>query len=279
VVGTPIEYRTARYLQEGGWSIIPEAARGWAAQHAGGPIVDPVTGARQPYWFCDIQPEDRPGPGGVRAGFELMMFGRRGLAVVRGDTDAFIGSPAGSRWRQTRWALQVDASRIRHDHHRGAPPNLSGDHAAGGGRPASSEAADLLPANILGDFGNLPLTTQRFMVGPFISSGRRPQQAVVHGMTEVRGGRLVENIWSYLFNARWVAFCFLQRSVVVRNSHLSDEELWSSSSESSALARLPWNVAAWVGPVASGDEPTTPPELIEATTTPTELTEETECSP
>lgn len=249
VVGAPIDYQVAQYLREDGWNIIPQAARDWAGQHAGAPIHDPVTGATQPYWFSDITPGEGPGPGATPAEFELFMFGRRGLAVVRGATDAFVASPGGSRWRQSRWDLPIDPAGIRNDHRRGAAPNTGSPDGPAGGAGSDAAVLEVLPANLVSDFGNLPLETQRFLVQPFVSTAKRPQQAVLHGETRVRAGRLVESLWTYLFNARWLSFAFLQREVVVRTPYRSAEEIWGGSPESQEITRTPWNLAAWVAPV------------------------------
>lgn len=99
------------------------------------------------------------------------------------------------------------------------------------------------------DFGNLPLATQRFLVEPFVQSGKRPQRAELYGRTRVEGRRLVETLWTYFFNARRLSFAFLQRSVAVRGGHARDQDLWSASPEASALTGAPWDLAAFTAPV------------------------------
>lgn len=248
VVGAPIDYVPAAYLCEHGWKLLPQSARDWASAAAGDGITDPVTRVRQPYWYCNISPDEPGGPGPVGAEFDLVMFGRRGLAVVAGATDHFVASPSGSRWRQTRWDVPVDGTAVRHDHRQGAPPHTGTDGPAGDGGPADEVAIELLPEGLRSDFGNLPLATQRFLVEPFVASAKRPQQAVLHARTRVHGGRLEETLWTYLFNARRLSFAFLQRAVAVRGT--SDEHVLSgASAESTRLARTPWDVAAFTAPV------------------------------
>lgn len=248
VVGSPIEYAAAEFLGEDGWSLTPQSARDWAATTAGAPIKDPVTGANQPYWYCNISPDERSGPAGLKAEFDLFMFGRRGLAVCRGTTESFVASPGGTRWRQTRFDLPVDPARIRNDHRRGALSNTGVNSTAPSAKSASP-AGGLLPDHLLSKFGNLPTDTQRFLVEPFVLTGKRPQQSVLRAMTEVRGGFLIETMWTYLFNARWLSFAFLQRSVAITTQYESNEETWSASRETQELTRTPWNLAAWVAPV------------------------------
>lgn len=263
VVGSPIDYATAEYLGEDGWSLTPQSARDWAASAAGAPITDPVTGATQPYWYCNITPDERSGPAGTKAEFDLFMFGRRGLAVCKGTTDSFVDSPAGSRWRQRRFDLPIDPARIRNDHRRGAQPNTGETLAASGGEntgAGSSPGGGLLPETLLANFGNLPTVTQRFLVEPFAIAGKRPQQSVLRAMTETRGGFLVETIWTYFFNASWLSFAFLQRSVAITAQYDNNEELWTGSRESQQLTGTPWNLAAWVAPVMK-TPPTRAPEL------------------
>lgn len=137
VVGSPIEYAAAEFLGEDGWSLTPQSARDWAATTAGAPIKDPVTGANQPYWYCNISPDERSGPAGLKAEFDLFMFGRRGLAVCRGTTESFVASPGGTRWRQTRFDLPVDPARIRNDHRRGALSNTGVNSTAPSAKSAS----------------------------------------------------------------------------------------------------------------------------------------------
>lgn len=249
VVGEPIDYVPAEYLCEHGWKLLPQSARDWATQAAGDGITDPVTRVRQPYWYSNISPSPSGGPGPAGATFDLFMFGRRGLAVVAGATDQFVASPAGSRWRQTRWDVPVDGARVRHDHRHGAPPNTGGRGAGADTGPADDAAIELLPEGLRSDFGNLPLATQRFLVEPFVQSAKRPQQAELYARTRVEGGRLVETLWTYLFNARRLSFAFLERAVVVRSGHLGDQELWSSSPEAAELTRTPWDLAAFTAPV------------------------------
>lgn len=250
VVGSPITYTPAPYLGEAGWGIVPQSARDWAINAAGAPISDPVTGAHQVYWYCDITPDERPSPAGTKAEFDMFLFGRRGLAVCRGTTDSFVASPAGSRWRQTRFDLPIDSTRIRNDHRRAALANTAETMTAPDSEgTAAGPGGGLLPEGLLSNFGNLPVVTQKFLVEPFAISNKRPQQAVLHAMNETRGGRLVESVWTYLFNARWLSFAFLQRSVAVTTQHETNEEPGSASRDARQLTRAPWDLAAWVAPV------------------------------
>lgn len=44
-------------------------------------------------------------------------------------------------------------------------------------------------------------------------------------------------MWTYLFNARWLSFAFLQRSVAITTQYESNEETWSASRETQELTR------------------------------------------
>lgn len=247
--GAPIDYVPGQYLREDGWNLVPQGARDWAAGAAGAPITDPVTGVREAYWFSDLSAEPGP-PGQAPGSFELFMFGRRGLAVCHGTTDRFVASPGGSAWRQERWQLPVDPQRIRNDHRRGATANTG---ASGRSDPSGTGAppaiAQVIPEGLRADFGNLPVATQQFLVRPFVAERKRPQQVVLRAINRVGDGVMSESIWTYLFNASWVSFAFLQRRVPIRNVHLDLDALWDGSPEALDLAVRPWDVATWVSPV------------------------------
>ena len=252
VAGEAVHYSSMAYSEEEAWVRLSPSMRTWAEEHAGETIKDPHTGVRTVYWCCEVDPVGTSGPGlaGVTASYELVLFGKRGLVVSNGSTDAFVDAPGATAWRHNRFALAVDPAGVRSDHRiEAAEGRVPGTPYEAQPRSAPLDA---LPANLLnevvaGRVGNLPVPTQRFLLEPFLNASV-PPKAGVHCRTRETGGEFRETFWTYVFNARWLAFAYSVRAVPLR-SGLSGPVLWNDSPERTALDRAPWAVSAWVAPV------------------------------
>jgi hypothetical protein len=245
--GRPVRYSGKSFSSERAWRRLSGMTRDWAERCAGEPIKDPHTHAPTVYWYCRIDPRGSDGPSQpVGATYDLVMFGKRGLAVSEGTTEHLVDEPDATRWRHRRFDVPIDPSQVRHDHRSAAPPNLDHpDGTAASGPPASVTSEALLPPSVAGDFGNLPLATQRFLLEPFLTSGKRPSEALVHALLERKFGELRETYWTYLFNARWAGFAYTTRSVPTATTTGPLQE----TPERPQLQRTPWAVSVWVAPV------------------------------
>jgi hypothetical protein len=251
--GKAVDYVSVPFTFEKSWAMLPPTMREWAGDRAGAQIRDPHTGVPTVYWYCRVRPGRTGGPPGapVPATYDLMMFGKRGLAVSSGTTDAFQGELGTTAWRHRRFDVPVDPAAIRHDHREApaetATPSTDGQGGGPGGH-ARGGSPPLLPTRIGATFGNLPAPTQRFLLEPFTVRGKRPVEADVHPTTHEVGRTYRETYWCYLFDASWMAFAHARRSVPLTSGR-AGPALWNGSPEADALQRMPWTVAAWVAPV------------------------------
>ena len=271
VRGSPLTYESAQFLMAHALPLVPQSTRDWVADRAGAPVRCPVHGHSAPYLFCSVEATtERGGGAGLAAGaqaadYELFSFGRGGLAVAEGTTEHFVATPGGSRWRSGRWDLPVDPTSVRNGHGRGLAAGTLGSLAplADDGPAAlprtgtagtGPTVAEILPDDIVADFGNLPLDTQRFLVDPFARSRRRPQAVAVRGITEATEAALTEALWVYLFNASSLAFAYLHRQVRWTGPPPSGgPESWMRGADADRLRAAPWDVAAWTAAVAVRD--------------------------
>lgn len=247
IAGEAVEYVPMAFSQEDSWARLSPSMQQWCEERAGAPVNDPHTGTPTVYWYCRVDPETRAGPGGggTTATYELVLFGRRGLVVSGGSTERFVDAPGGTAWRHNRFDLPIDPSGVRSDHR--CEPADAGPGAGPATAGPPSSGTQLLPDRDAPTFGNLPVATQRFLLEPFLA-GPLPVTARVHCSTLTTGGEYAETYWTYLFNARWVAFAHSRRAVPYR-SGLTGSALWNGSPEQAGLARAPWAVAAWVAPL------------------------------
>lgn len=249
--GRPVTYVSFSHTPEDSWSLLAPSMREWAESRAGDPIHDPNTGAATVYWYCRVRPSEQGGPraAAVTATYDLVMFGKRGLAVSHGSTDAFVDQPGATRWRSRRFDLPVDPATIRHDHRTVAASTPPATATPPTGTTGAS-ARPLLSTEVADCFGNLPLPTQRFLLSPFISNGTRPSDAAVQASSDEIGGFYRERYWCYLVNKNWLAFSYAHRSVPLTSGR-SGADLWNGSPEATALQTAPWTLAAWVGRVCT----------------------------
>lgn len=260
--GEPLAYEAATYDIDASWRLLPKSMQNWAEERAGPPIRDPHTRQSTIYWYCRVAPKLSAGPAGAArpAVYDLVMFGKHGLVAATGTTD-HVETQGGPRWVHRRFGVEIDPSGLRHDHHREAPANLmpSGSAAPdsqdpGGMDPVAPAATALLPAHIVGAFGNLPLVTQQFLMEAFVRQGRRPVEGNVYATTRIFGADYRESLWTYLFDARRMAFAHAHRSVPWRSGR-TGPALWTGSPEAEALRVAPWMVVAWTAPCARRDGP------------------------
>lgn len=245
-VGSPIAYEEVDYLGPDAWALLSAETQAWARGSAGEAIRDPHSGRSDEHWYCSVATDRRAGAprtAGRTAEYVLVSFGKRGLAVSTGATANFVAGPGSTRWTSARFDVPVDPSQIRHDHRVAAGPT--------GGDPADPAAVSpfggLLRPDFEARFGNLPAPTQLFLVQPFVASGRPPAEADLEATVSVSGHEYREATWTYLFNARWIAFAYSVRSVPYR-SGFRGAKLWNESPEARSVLGAPWRVSAWVAP-------------------------------
>lgn len=247
VNGRAIDYTDREFDIPQAWALLSPKMQAWANQSAGEPIADPVTHKRRCYKWADVS---RTGEtwddGSSSAEYSLAMFGKRGLVVAYGLTDDLVTEPGATRWRTSRWDMPIDAGGLRHDHLSGALGNTSGGSSTDSSDSAACEdAAGLLDADTAANLGNLPAQTQSFLLEPFVRSGSAPQDGGVQALRSAAGRHLTEELWVYFFNGRWLAFSYARRSAPQRQRRTGVDE----------LARVPWDLAAWVAPVARTGRP------------------------
>lgn len=245
VDGRPIDYTDREFTVDEAWELLPAATSAWATQHAGAAIHDPVTKQDKQYCWCDVVRTGGSFDGATSAEYTLIMFGTRGLVVARGTTDRFtLDGRRKNQWRTSRWDIPIDPAQIRHDHRTAARP-----HKPRPGPTTDADRSGDIASDLLGDeaamFGHLPDTTQEFLLHAFLGSGTEPQNVGVMAIRTTESRRETDEVWTYLFNRRQVAFSYARRSArkfVPR--HDVDE--------------APWDVAAWAAPALPVPKPTLP---------------------
>jgi hypothetical protein len=242
--GRDVSYVDEVYSPSQSWDLLSDGIRDWAQARAGHQIVDPHTRRGTVYWYCNVVPgeagrgRDRP------ADYDLVMFGKRGLAVSSGTTGRLVGARAATRWRHRRFDVPVDASGIRHDHRSAPAPVPPPPGTPPGGR--AGPEAPVLPAEAAQRLGNLPVETQQFLVAPFADRRRAPAEVAVHARLSHDRHELAETYWVFMFDKRWVAFAQARRHGPASGDRRSALPLLAAS-----LAGAPWMISAWVAPVAA----------------------------
>jgi hypothetical protein len=242
VAPRPPEYgkgRSGILIGEQAWQRLPAAIQDWSRRIAGEGLPDPVTGAVRPHWYCRVDPEP---PG---AQYSMFMIGQRGLAVAKGTCAAFY-STSTPKWRTQRWAVALDAARLRTGHLRAAPAptaNLPAPPAdPDPPPPPGAPTRPWLPYTVEHYFGCLPAASQQFLLSPFVAAASPPQAGDLHPALHRNQDWVTERYWCYLFNRRWMSFAFAQRAIRLSGRRRTDRRTGE------ALLRAPWDVSAWAGP-------------------------------
>jgi hypothetical protein len=102
-----------------------------------------------------------------------------------------------------------------------------------------------MPRNVADRLGNLPLATQRFLVGPFAAARKPPAESAVHARLNDDGNELSETYWAYLFNSDWMAFAQARRYLPSLGGARAPYAKMVA-----ALEPAQWAISAWVAPVA-----------------------------
>lgn len=252
VAGRRIEYESRDFDKNHSWALLSPSTLEWAQEVAGQEISDPHTGHSQFYWNCQIRRfgyATGPGIDPFAAAYDLWLFGRSGLAVASGTTRRLVEEPGETLWKNKRYPLKLDESRVRSDHlSHGTPNTQKVGQERRGTAPIRVPQRSFVPTNISSYFGNLPERTQEFVLEPFKREDRPPQQGDLDASIDASNGRCTETLMCYLFSSRWVSFVVASRSVAYQGTAGAD--LWSNSPERDELQSSLWQVAAWSLPVS-----------------------------